>query len=107
LRHKGVPIANIWGQGFNVPEASRGRALVARRIGLTPDAQAVRARLRREIVRTGWTETARRTGYARGALHRAFAGAPGRQQSVSFNMIAGVAQALGFDLRVTPRAAGL
>jgi DNA-binding phage protein len=73
-----------------------------RRRALTADAQVICARLRTEIIRTGWSETARRSGVERAALHRAFMG--GGKRVPSFQTIASVAQALGLEFSLQRRA---
>lgn len=65
---------------------------------LTPDARAICALVRREIVRTGWSETARRAGVERTALHRAFP--PRGQRNPSFVTFTNVAAAVGLEFTV-------
>lgn len=75
---------------------------------LTPAARAILVQLRAEIVRAGWCATARRTGYDRSALARAFPAAvpmPSSTKCPNLATVADVAQALGFDL-VLRRKAG-
>jgi DNA-binding phage protein len=69
---------------------------------MTPDGQLICARLRKAIIKTGWSETARRVGMDRTALHRAFAPHRGNR-TPSFVTISLVAQALGLKLTVYER----
>lgn len=74
----------------------------ASRCGMTADAEAVRRVLRAEIVRVGWSETARRCGMDRTALHRVFRINPATR-CPNFATIASVAQALNLEITVTPK----
>lgn len=72
---------------------------------MTPDAQAICAILRAAIVRTGWSETARRSGVNRVTLHRCFPHR-GSGTNPSLATIAAVAGALSLQLTVSERANG-
>lgn len=67
---------------------------------MTPDAQALCVQLRAGIVRTGWSEMARRTGLDRCALHRSFPEIRGNR-SMNLMTAALVANALGLRLSLT------
>lgn len=67
---------------------------------MSPSAQALCAQVRSAIVRTGWSETARRSGIRRETLHRSFSGRPDAQ-TPSLTTIAAVADALDLALSVT------
>lgn len=66
---------------------------------MTRDAEAICEELRAAIVRTGWSETARRCGIDRTALHRSFRPKRGNGQP-SFVTVSLVAEALGLRLSI-------
>jgi DNA-binding phage protein len=70
----------------------------------TADALALCAALREHIIRAGWSETARRTGIDRCALHRAF---PEKRRGTmpAFVTVSLVAAALNLRLAVSAEAA--
>lgn len=80
-----------------------GRRQYAPRSAMTVDGLAIFALLRVEIVRVGWSETARRCGIDRTALHRAFRDKPATR-SPHFGTIMAVADALGLEFTVRRRA---
>jgi DNA-binding phage protein len=110
LRHRGVHIFTEWGRGLFLPAECRGERARHRRLKYrprtepTPDARDICAILRDEIVRTGWSETARRAGVERTALHRAFQASPGKHNP-SFATVTKTAQALGLEFTVRRKAA--
>lgn len=65
------------------------------RVQRTADVERLCAELKEEIGCVGWSETARRAGVDRTALHRAFSG---RRNTANLTTIAAVANALGFHL---------
>lgn len=69
------------------------------------DAEIVCEELRAAIVRTGWSETARRSGVDRCNLHRAFTAERRGGGLPSFATVAAVARALGLRLCVFERSA--
>jgi DNA-binding phage protein len=73
-----------------------------RRAQLSPDARAICAVLRAEIIRAGWSATARLANIGRASLHRAFPADPGKS-APSFATVADVARALGLELTAVPR----
>ena len=68
----------------------------------TPAARAVCSLVRREIIRVGWSETARRCGMDRTALHRAFP--PACNRNPSFVTLTNVAAAVGLEFTVRKAA---
>lgn len=64
---------------------------------MSPYGTALVAQLREAIVRTGWSETARRAGVNRCALHRSFK----RGGTPSFERIDAVAEAVGMRVSLT------
>lgn len=76
--------------------------MTARFHGRTPDSTAVVAAPRAAIVRTGWSETARRCGLDRTSLHRAFRANPSTR-SPNLGTVAAVALALGLELTIRER----
>jgi DNA-binding phage protein len=62
-------------------------------------AAAICATVRASIVLAGWSETARRSGVDRTALHRAFPPERGGRMP-SFSMVIAVADALGLRLSI-------
>lgn len=68
---------------------------------MTPDGQAVCAQLRAEMIRTGWCEMGRRTGFDRTSLMRAFKGSTPRNFP-HFTTVCCVAEALGLKVVLVP-----
>jgi DNA-binding phage protein len=77
--------------------------MATRYIPVTAAELAIWQALRDAIVRTGWSETARRVGMDRTALHRAFGATKPSTRSCHFATIMAVADAVGLELRIAPR----